>query len=99
SLVLDDLAVLAGEPHLHRAVRGLHLHGHQTGAADANVHLRDWNGGAVGAVPRREVFRDGPHLPDEIHWGVEAAFDHHRVPGNVVVSHRVRLSFVAVGVV
>ena len=26
SLVLDDLEVLAGEPHLHRAVRGLHLH-------------------------------------------------------------------------
>jgi len=48
SLVLDDLAVLAGEPHPHRAVRRLHLHAHQTRAADAHVHLRDGDGGAFG---------------------------------------------------
>ena len=38
ALVLDDLAVLAGEPHLHRPVRGLHLHADQSSATDADVH-------------------------------------------------------------
>ena len=55
SLVVDDLSVLAGEPHLHRPVRGLDLHRHQSRAADADVHLGDGDGGAVGAVPRGEV--------------------------------------------
>jgi len=49
SLVLDDLAVLTGEPHLHRSVRGPHLHAHQTAAAD--VHPCD--GCQTGARPGR----------------------------------------------
>src|SRR5205823_6980829 len=96
SLVLDNLSVLTGEPHLHRAVWGAHLHRHKSGAADAHVHLGDGNGGAIGSVPRREVFGFGPHLPDHIHRGIEAALDHHRVLGTVVVSHRGRPPFVAV---
>ncbi len=97
--VLDDLAVLTREPHLHRAVRSLDLHAHQTGAADADVHLRDRDGGAIGAIPSLEVFRVGPHQPDELHGGIEAAFDDHRVQGTVVVSHRLRVPFVVVGIV
>ena len=96
SNVLDDLAVLAREPHLPRAARRLHFHTHQAGAADLHVHLGDGDGGAVRSVPRTEVFRVGPHLPDEIHRRIKAALDDNRFLGIVLVSHRVRLSFVVV---
>ena len=80
ALVLDDLAVLAGEPHLRRAAGGVHFQAHQATASDAHVHLRHRDGRAVRAVPRLEVFRFGPHPPDEIRRRVEAALDHRRVP-------------------
>jgi len=55
-LVGDDVEVLAGEPHLHRLVRGSHLHAHQSSAADAYVHVCGRDRDAGGPVPRLHDF-------------------------------------------
>ena len=92
---LDDLEVLAGEPHAHRAVRSLHLHAHPPATADTNIHLGNGDRHTVGAVPRHEVLGLGPHLPDESDRSVEGALDHDDVVGTAFVNHALRLPSVA----
>ena len=83
----DDLAVLAGEPHLHDAVRSLHLHTDKATATDAYVHPRGRDRGAAGSVPLLEVFSLSPHLPDEIDGSLEETLDHNRAR-IALISHR-----------
>ena len=40
ALVLDDVEVLAGEPHVQAPVRHLYLHAQEAVSADADVHRR-----------------------------------------------------------
>ena len=73
--MFQDLEVFASEPHRLGAVGRLNLHTNQTVTAYPQVHLRYNDRSSGRAVPLPEMLRCGPHLPHQLDWSVEEAFD------------------------
>ena len=87
ALVRDDLAVLAGEPHPHRAAGRVQLHADQAGPPTRTSILATGTSRRRGRTRPRSA-RARSTAARTVHRRREGALDHHRVRRAVVLGHR-----------